>query len=203
MGGIFTIGYGNREFGVFVALLEQYNIGVVCDVRSTPYSLRYEGFNREPLSRELDRYSIKYLYLGAQLGARPADSQMYVDGRVSYEAMTQSAAFGAGIERLRAGLKAHRIAIMCAEKDPFDCHRAILIGRNLAREGVLVQHIGADAKLAQQEDIEKRLLAKYKLVQRSFFEPPSDKEILAEAYRRRGTELAYDIAAASRAHTPS
>jgi uncharacterized protein (DUF488 family) len=57
----------------------------------------------------------------------------------------------AGIERLRTGMESHRIALMCAEKDPFDCHRAIFIGRNLAREGVRVQHIGADGDLQQQE----------------------------------------------------
>jgi hypothetical protein len=63
---------------------------------------------------------------------------MYVGGRASYEAMAGSAAFCEGIERIRAGMESYRIALICAEKDPLDCYRAILIGKTLAHEGLSV-----------------------------------------------------------------
>jgi uncharacterized protein (DUF488 family) len=203
MNEIHTVGHGNRELRALLALLKRYDIEVVGDVRSTPYSARHAEFNREPLQKALQNASIRYLYLGAQLGARPADPLLYVGGRASYEAMAGSPAFREGIERIRAGMESYRIVLMCAEKDPFDCHRAILIGKTLAHEGVSVQHILADGDLESQEHVERRLLKKYKFIQRSFFEPPSESAILVEAYRRRGAELAYDAEAVNRAPAPS
>jgi uncharacterized protein (DUF488 family) len=64
-----TIGYRNRELRALLALLKRYDIEVVGDVRSTPYSARHAQFNREPLQKVLQNASIKYLYLGAQFRA--------------------------------------------------------------------------------------------------------------------------------------
>ena len=36
------------------------------------------------------------------------------------------------------------LALMCAEKEPLDCHRALLIARALDGKGVRVAHILAD-----------------------------------------------------------
>src|SRR5450755_2192905 len=136
MNTLFTIGYGNREFEDFVSLLRRYEIEIICDVRSTPYSARYECFNREVLQQALREYAIQYLFLGELLGARPSDPDMYINGRASYEAMERSSAYSHGIERLETGMERYRVAVMCAEKDPLDCHRAVLVGRMLSEDGV-------------------------------------------------------------------
>jgi uncharacterized protein (DUF488 family) len=203
MSEILTIGYGNRDFPAFAALLHRYCVEVVCDVRSTPYSARYESFNREMLQQALRESGIKYLFLGDLLGARPSDPDLYVAGRASYEAMERSSIYRQGVERLEVGMETYRIGVMCAEKDPLDCHRAVLVSRMLVRDGVSVQHIGADGDIESHAALERRMLKKYGLVQQALFEPSSDSAALAEAYQRRGAELAYDLDAAYRARASS
>jgi uncharacterized protein (DUF488 family) len=43
-----------------------------------------------------------------------------------------------------------RVAIMCAEKDPLDCHRCILVSPRLGERGIEVQHILSDGALETQ-----------------------------------------------------
>ena len=100
-------------------------------------------------------------------------------------------------------MSSYRVAVMCAEKDPLDCHRAVLIGRTLAGDDVSVQHIGADGELEPHDELERRMLKKYGMEQASLFEPSATSAVLAEAYERRGAELAYDIDAAYRARASS
>jgi uncharacterized protein (DUF488 family) len=46
---------------------------VIVDTRSSPYSKFAPQFDQAPLRRTLEEAGIKYLYLGAELGGRPAD----------------------------------------------------------------------------------------------------------------------------------
>lgn len=192
---VYTIGYGNRPLDEFFRLLSGFSIGVVSDVRSKPYSGRYPEFSREALQLALREYHIRYVFMGDVLGARPSDPDCYENGRASYSAMARSSAFAQGIERLEIGAEKHRIAIMCAEKDPLDCHRAILISRRLSSDGLHVLHIDAFGKIEEHGRLEGRLLKRYKLDQVSLFEANSTAP-LEEAYVRRGHELAYDVLAA-------
>ena len=41
----------------------------------------------------------------------------------------------------RDGSRSRKIALMCAEKDPLNCHRALLIAPELLRQGMQVAHI--------------------------------------------------------------
>ncbi|MGP6159409.1 MAG: DUF488 family protein [Vulcanimicrobiaceae bacterium] len=196
---IYTVGYGNRPIDEVLSLIAHYGVQVVADVRSWPYSARFPDFSREALSAHLKQASVMYVFLGDELGARPTDPDLYVAGRVSYEAMARSSAFRGGIERVELGIEKYRCALLCAEKDPLDCHRAVLIGRCLQSEGIEVQHIDASGEIEAQEALEWRLLRRYKLEQVPLFDSVSSKAATDEAYARRGKELAYDIDAAYRA----
>ena len=57
------------------------------------------------------------------------------------------------------GAREHRIAILCAEKEPLDCHRAILVARRLVLGRVRVQHILADRALERAYEIRGREIA--------------------------------------------
>ncbi len=196
---IFTIGYGNRTMTDFVGLLIRYGIEVVCDVRSSPYSKHYPDFSRQPLQETLKASNVKYLFLGMELGARPKDQNLYCNGKASYEAMAQSPQFKSALQRVKAGSETHRIALLCAEKEPLDCHRAILIAPRLSSDGVLVRHINSQGEIESQASLEKRLLKRYGLEQVSLFNDRSASQILNDAYKRRGEDLAYDVDAAYRA----
>ncbi len=76
---------------------------------------------------------------------------------------------------------------MCSEKDPLDCHRAILVGRTIFNGGDQVVHIHADGSLESHEKLEKRMLRLLKMPETGMF---MDTMIL-EAYKKRGQQIAY------------
>lgn len=187
MNPLFTIGHSTHEFPRFIALLQQHGIGIVADVRSRPFS-RLPWFSRPSLEKELKENGIRYVFLGLELGARRDERECYIGDRVDYDRIAQTPLFQNGLERLKVGIGKGRIALMCAEKDPLDCHRTILVCR-YAKEFADVSHIHADGKLESHEKAEARLLARYHEDAYDLFR--SRIQQLNEAYKRRGEEIAY------------
>jgi uncharacterized protein (DUF488 family) len=186
---VFTIGHSNLEFGKFVALLKQHGIQAVADVRSSPYSQYNPQFNREPLQRALQEHGISYVFLGDELGARRSERECYVNDRADYALIARTPAFRSGIERVIRGAAKMRIALMCSEKDPLDCHRCILVSPHLRKRGLRVSHILADGSVESHEQAESRLLHLLELPEHELFRSPD--EIAAEAYKLRGEKIAY------------
>ncbi|MBI1789084.1 MAG: DUF488 domain-containing protein [Acidobacteria bacterium] len=154
MSTLFTIGHSNHELRHFLELLRTHGIEVVVDTRSAPYSKYTTQFNQEALKAALAENGFRYLYLGRELGGRPAGDSFYdEEGRVLYGKVAQSQLFLEGIERVLAGLAQYRIALMCAEEDPSDCHRRLLITRVLVERGLAVHHIRGDGRLQTEEDL--------------------------------------------------
>jgi hypothetical protein len=83
-----------------------------------------------------------------------------------------------------------RIALMCAEKEPVECHRTILVARHLANREIEIQHILATGELESQEDALRRLARAVKVPENDLFR--SAEELLAETYRRQEKRIAYD-----------
>ncbi len=142
----------------FVSLLREHKVTQVADVRSAPYSRYNPQFDRESLEQALEMHGIKYVFLGRQLGARPKDRSCYENGRVQYALLARTDLFREGIGRVIQGAKEHRVTLMCAEKEPLDCHRTILVAKALTEQGVAVEHILSDGRLEPQEAALKRLL---------------------------------------------
>jgi uncharacterized protein (DUF488 family) len=188
-GGVFTIGHSNHTIEAFVGLLKQHGITALADVRSAPYSRFHSHFNKEALERALKAEGIRYVFLGRELGARSEDRSCYRNGRVSYPLLAQTGLFLQGLERVRAGAQNFRIALMCAEKEPLECHRTLLVGRSLAEGGMAVTHIHADGHLEAYADAMKRLLDLVGLPREDLFRSP--EELLAEALERQEAKVAY------------
>jgi uncharacterized protein (DUF488 family) len=187
---LFTIGHSTHSWEKFLELLRQHRIDAVADVRSSPYSQFNPQFNREPLQLALRQAGISYVFLGEELGARRSEPECYINGRVDYSLIARTPSFIRGLDRLVQGAAKMRIAIMCAEKDPLDCHRCILVSPILKEKGINVQHIHDDGTLESQEQAEGRLAQRFKLAERDFFRSPG--EIVAEAYRLQGEKIAYE-----------
>ena len=130
---LFTIGHSTHPIEEFIALLRRHDITAVCDVRSAPYSRFNPQFRREALAASLKDAGIAYVYLGRELGARVEDPALLEDGRVSFAKVARSDLFRAGMERVGEGMRAYRVALMCAERDPIQCHRMILVTRDARR----------------------------------------------------------------------
>ena len=155
---LFTVGHSNYPVEVFLGMLQEHEINVVVDVRSVPYSRYNPQFNRDRISKSLRENRIKYMFFGKELGARTDDPSCYDDdGRVQYSRLKNTPGFQSAIKRLMEGAGSHRIALMCAEKDPSVCHRTILVSQELAQAGQQIEHILEDGSLEPHENILDKL----------------------------------------------
>ncbi|MCO7224065.1 DUF488 family protein [Pleionea sp. CnH1-48] len=190
---VYTIGYATKAIDTFIKQLQQYDITVVADVRSVPYSKAFYDYHQEALQQHLKSNNIRYVYLGEELGPRSKDPNHYDESnQVQFEKLMTSALFSTGISRLKTGLDRHfNIALMCAEKDPANCHRSTLIAYYLARnESIQIKHITHDGHIESQTQLEERLLeltqtqpdlisSKEECLQRAYY-----KHIKTTAYRK-------------------
>ena len=151
---LYTIGHGNRQPVEFLGLLEKFGIEYLIDVRSVPYSRFNPSFNREDLNFLLQDNEVKYVFMGDSIGGRPADPACYIEGKIDYEIVMTKDFFLDGIERLKtAYYKNLKVALMCSESDPCECHRSKLIGRVLESEGIDLQHIDEKGLLKDQRRV--------------------------------------------------
>ncbi|OPY13762.1 MAG: hypothetical protein A4E66_00629 [Syntrophus sp. PtaB.Bin001] len=186
----FTVGYSNHSLQEFVVLLKKHGISAVADVRSEPYSRFNPQFNRETLSKELKLHGIEYVFMGRELGARSEDSACYEDGRVQYELLARTPLFLEGIDRLLHGASKYKITLMCAEKDPIQCHRALLVARKIFELGIPVFHIiNEDGNIESHQELEARLLATCRLPEEDFFN--SREDFISQAYLIQGNRIAF------------
>ena len=151
---LWTIGHSNHALDVFLDLLTQGRIEVLADVRSSPYSRYAVQFNRESLRPALQNRSIEYRYFGDRLGGRIDDPNCYDEaGHVLYDRVAALPAFRQAIEELLAAAGKARLAILCGEEDPTDCHRRLLVGRVAGRRGAAVMHIRGDGRIQSEEQL--------------------------------------------------
>lgn len=146
-----TIGHSNHPIEHLIALLEAGGVEAVFDIRSVPYSRRFPQFGRERLAQSLAGRGILYRYEGGALGGKPKSGE-------DYEALATKPEFADALSRLIAGAADATLCLMCAEKDPLDCHRTVLVSRRLAERGVAIDHLLADGKQASHDAIEDALL---------------------------------------------
>ncbi len=158
---VLTIGHSNHPLERFLALLAKHRVTGVADVRSAPYSRFRPHFNRDALAAALAERGIGYAFLGRELGGRPSDPGSYRDGRVDYERVARTSGFRDGVARVIDAAVRDRTALMCAEKEPLDCHRTLLVARALDEAGVAIAHILADGALEPHEETMDRLLAAF------------------------------------------
>jgi uncharacterized protein (DUF488 family) len=192
MNPVFTIGYSTRLFSEFADLLNAHGVTVLCDVRSSPYSGRNPAFSRAELDAALRKLRIRYVFLGEEFGARPSDPQCYVNGQARYERIAQRAAFQAGIQRVLAGISKHRPVLMCAEREPTECHRTILVSRHLAKRSIEVRHIIGPNQCEAHEALERRLVRILGLEPPPMFATDDAwRSAIDEAYEVQGRKIAY------------
>lgn len=194
MNPLFTVGHSNHELDVLLDLLKRHRVEAVADVRSEPFSPRYPQFSRPVLERTLWQTGRQYVFLGRELGARREERDCYVDGQARYDLAAKTPAFAEGLRRVISGLCRHRVALLCAEKDPLMCHRAILVCRHLRGGGFPIHHILADGSLESHPSAEERLLQLVGLAEPSLF--ASLAERIEEAYDLQGAKIAYREAVA-------
>lgn len=188
---VLTIGHSTHPAEVFLRLLLRHGIEEVVDVRSSPHSRYNPQFNRKTLQAALAGASVGYVFMGGELGGRPADPRCYDgEGRVQYDRLAETEAFHAGIRQVIQRAGERRVALMCSEKEPLDCHRTLLVARVLTARGVAVAHILADGNLEGHAAAMNRLLDGFNLPRGGDLFRSRERHI-DDAVRRQARQVAY------------
>lgn len=188
---VFTIGHATHPAEVFLGLLLRHGIEEVVDVRSSPHSRYNPQFNRKALQATLTEAGVGYVFMGGELGGRPADPSCYdVEGRVQYDRLAETKAFNAGIRQVIQRAGEYRIALTCSEKEPLACHRTLLIAQFLTARGVAVAHILADGSLEGHAAVVNRLLDGFNLPRDGDLFRSREQHI-DDAVRRQARQVAY------------
>ncbi len=142
----YTVGHSNRSLAAFLDLLEGWGVEHLVDVRRFPASRRFPHFNRETLSASLGERAIGYEWVEALGGRRSspfADSPnrgLRVAGFRNYADHMLTEPFRGAVDALVATAAERRVAVMCAERLYWRCHRR-LISDHLHARGHRVVHI--------------------------------------------------------------
>ena len=124
---------------------------------------------------------------------------------MDFEKTSHSDLFVKGMESVKLGLeRGNNIVLMCTEKDPIDCHRAIMVARAFSLDGIDVKHILPNGKFQTQQELDKRLLNRYfpdraQLTLFDYNDPVSDEDNIKLAYRERNKEIGYHLKQKERA----
>jgi len=165
---LYTLGYGHRTPETFLAILAQFGITVVYDVRSIPASKHNPAFNRQPLQQYLEAQGLRYFYGGDKLGGKPASPDyLNAQGKANYNLMQQNPAFQEALGKLCQAVieQPYTIALLCGEYDAAECHRSKLIGTYITAHypEVELQHITSKLSLETQREVMGRVSVPFPL----------------------------------------
>jgi uncharacterized protein (DUF488 family) len=153
MSSIKTIGHSNHPIERFVSLLKSGGVERLVDVRSLPWSRRFPQFGRERLAKSLKEAGIDYVWQGEALGGKPPQGG-------GYDELAARPEFKDAVGQLIADSAGTSLCLMCAEKEPLECHRVLLVSRRLAERGAAIEHLLADGTVKPHAEIEEALLKK-------------------------------------------
>ena len=193
---VYTIGYSGFKIEDFIKILKKNKIMVVIDVRSSPYSQYHSDYNKGALELKLKSENIHYRNYALEFGARQEKEEYYINkGYLDFELFSKSKNFLNGIEKLKKSMnKNYRFILMCAEKNPITCHRAILVSRIFFEQGYEVKHILPEENIITQEEIEKELLDKFFPDRNQFSlfgRQKTERELIREAYQKQNAIIGY------------
>lgn len=152
---IFTVGHSTHPLDRFLRLLNAHGITGLADVRRFPGSRRHPHFTRESLAGSLDASGIEYRHFAGLGGRRTASRESANAGwtHPSFRAYADHMAtdeFGAALAELLSFARVRRVAVMCAEAQPWRCHRQLIADALVARQ-IEVRHIFSESRVSAHE----------------------------------------------------
>jgi uncharacterized protein (DUF488 family) len=147
---LYTIGYEGVELPAFLATLRGMTIRQIIDVRELPLS-RKRGFSKSALSDALRDEGIAYIHL-KELGdpkpgrdaARRGD---FVEFQRIYRRHLSKVDSQEGLKTAAEIATKHRSCLLCYEREPAQCHRAIISSSLAERWDFTVRHINVSEKV--------------------------------------------------------
>lgn len=198
---IYTLGHSNYPFDKLIEILKKYNINCVVDIRAIPYSKYNTQYNKELFQENLKKLGYTYIYMADEFGAKRKTRESYNDeGYADFERVILEDDFKKGVQRLKVGCdKGYKIVLLAAMQEPIRCPRAILVGRELVKEGFNVKHIMHEGDLKSQVDLEELLLEKYfdqrnqLTIDALLGNGMSRDDMINESYKLANKEIGYRI----------
>ena len=194
---IYTIGHSNHSQEEFLRLIQTHGITCVVDVRSMPASKHSPQFNQDAFEGFLKYHHINYHFFGREFGARRTDSYNQ-EGQVDFELAVKTDLFLQGVQRIHTLLERHRLALMCSEASPLECHRFALVARYFHEHDFEIQHIMRDASLATHTQLENEMISQYLHARKplladvdELFGTYTVEDQLHDAYRLKNKEIGY------------
>lgn len=147
MSKVYVVGHSTRSIKAFLEILNAHSIDVLVDIRTIPKSRHNPQFNSDSLEDSLGPSGIRYIHLKKLGGLRtplkdspnPGWKNSSFRGFADYM-LTDD--FEEGIEELIQLSDRGTVAIMCAEGNPFRCHRSLVADALVAR-GIGAIHISS------------------------------------------------------------
>lgn len=155
---VFTIGHSTRTIEEFIAMLQNFDIKILADIRRYPGSKRYPHFNKSELEEYLKDAGIKYIHfpdLGGRRKPKP-DSENTAWRNAAFQGYAdymETEEFKEAIRKLERLAEKENLVYMCSEAVWWRCHRS-LISDYLKAEGWKVMHI-MDINKAQEHPYSK------------------------------------------------
>ena len=125
---LFTIGYEGRQLDELIAILAAHEIDRVIDVRELPLSRR-RGFSKTPLGTALGGAGIDYVHM--RQAGNPYRKLKDAIPRNELLAKYRTHLRGARetVAEVADQARGHRVALLCYEAAPEQCHRSLLAPR--------------------------------------------------------------------------
>lgn len=167
---VYTIGHSNRSLDDLVALLKEFDIHALVDIRSQPGSRKFPHFNLENLETVLPGHGVRYIWL-PKLGGRRRTRKGFDSpnmgltspGFRSYADYMGEEEFRQGVVELLSVASESSTAYMCAEALYWQCHRRLL-SDYLVAQGVEVLNILGPKNLRSHKITEGALVTQQRNV---------------------------------------
>ena len=182
---VYTLGHSNYPFDKFIEILKKYNT----------------QYNKEFFQNNLKKLGYTYIYMADEFGAKRKTKESYnSQGYADFDKVILEKDFKRGVERLKVGCnKGYKIVLLGAMQEPIRCPRAILVGRQLVKEGFDVKYIMHEGNLKTQNDLEELLLEKYfeqrnqLTIDNLLGNSMSREDMIEESYKLANKEIGYRI----------
>lgn len=161
---IYTIGYSAfPNINDFISVLKANKISCLIDVRSSPFSSFFPQYNKEQLDYSLKKHNILYRNYINEFGARQENPiYHHHDGYLDFTKFIISNQFLSGVYKVQKGIDLGYIfCLMCAESDPINCHRSIMLSRGFKNNGFEISHILRGGDLLSHKKLEENLIHIY------------------------------------------
>jgi uncharacterized protein (DUF488 family) len=144
---IYAVGHSIRTLDAFIEILQAHSISMLVDIRTIPKSRHNPQFNEDVLKENLENRCITYMHFRELGGLRKPKKDSINTGwqNASFRGFAdymQTREFTSAIRQLMQLGRRGRVAIMCAEGNPFRYHRS-LVADALTVRGVHVCHISS------------------------------------------------------------